>query len=231
LLKPTRRHVDTGLMTRRYVALGSLAAVAAVVAVVLLLSMGHSSEPASTAPSPATPSASTPRPVTARASSPARTRTLHATMFSARYPASWTVATAQRRGAVRHQLSSTGRPIDSLDIGPAGTVGVTILETAPSRIVGAFSHGISALLPLIVGTPRTAEGVTRTAAPRAVTLDGAQAAEESYAYMYSGRENVQSDVLVRRGDRLVLIELDGEPAAAGSAEGAFEALMRGWRWR
>jgi hypothetical protein len=152
-------------------------------------------------------------------------------MFSARYPASWSVTTAQRRGAVRYQLSSTGKPISSLDIGPAGTVGVTILETAPSRIVGAFSHGIPALLPLIVGTPRTAAGVTRTAAPRAVTLDGAQAAEESYAYMYSGRENVQSDVLARRGDRLVLIELDGEPTAARAAEAGFEALMRGWRWR
>jgi hypothetical protein len=218
-------------MTRRYLALGSLVAVAAVVAATLLLTRGHSTEPAPTAPSPATPSARTPRSVTARVPSPTRTRTLDARLFSAPYPAVWSVVAAHRGGAVRYQLSSTGRPIDSLGIGPAGTVGVTILETAPSRIVGAFSRGVTALLPLIVGTPRTAEGVTRTATPRTVTLDGMQAAEESYAYTYGGRENVQSDVLARRGDRLVLVELDGEPVAARGAEAGFEALMRGWRWR
>jgi hypothetical protein len=222
------------LMTRRYLALGSLAAVAVVVAAVLLLTMGHSSEPTPTVPSPVKPSpgaSGSPRSQSASVSSPTRTTKLDARMFSARYPAGWSVMTAQRRGAVRYQLSSNGKAINGLDIGPAGTVGVTILETAPSRVVGAFSRGIPALLPLIVGTPRTAEGVTRTAAPRAVTLDGAQAAEESYAYMYGGRENVQSDVLARRGDRLVLVELDGEPTAARAAEADFEALMRGWRWR
>jgi hypothetical protein len=224
-------------MTRRYLALGSLAAVAVVVAAVLLLTMGHSSEPAPTVPSPVKPSpsassaSSASSSQSARVSSPTRTTKLDARMFSTRYPTGWSVMTAQRRGAVRYQLSSNGKTINGLDIGPAGTVGVTILETAPSRVVGAFSRGIPALLPLIVGTPRTAEGVTRTAAPRAVTLDGAQAAEESYAYMYGGRENVQSDVLARRGDRLVLVELDGEPTAARAAEADFEALMRGWRWR
>lgn len=156
---------------------------------------------------------------------------LRSRLFSAPYPAAWTVSTAERRGAVRYQLSSTGRAIDNLDIGPAGTVGVTILETAPSRVIGAYAHGAAGLLPLIVGTPHTATGVTRTAAPRVTYLDGAPAAEESYAYMFDGRENVQSDVLARRGERLVLIELDGEPAAAGSAEAGFETLTRGWRWR
>jgi hypothetical protein len=212
-------------------ALGSIAAVAVLVAMVVLLTTGHQHAPAPTVPSPATRASSAPRAVTARG--PARTgsRTLDARLFSASHPAAWSVVTAHRGGAVRYQLSSTGKTIDSLGIGPAGTVGVTILETAPSRIVGAFKGAASALLPLIVGTPRTAAGVTRTATPRATKLDGAQAAEESYAYKYNGRENVQSDVLARRGDRLVLIELDGEPTAARDAEAGFEALTRGWRWR
>jgi hypothetical protein len=219
-------------MTRRYAALGALAAVAVLVAVVVLLTTGHAHEQT---PAPSVPTTgrvgSSSHSVTTRVHTQTGDKTLHARLFTAPYPADWSVSTAQRRGAVRYQLSSTGRVIDNLDIGPAGTVGVTILETSPSRVIGAFTHGATALLPLIVGTPGTAAGVTRTAAPRAISLDGAPAAEESYAYMFSGRENVQSDVLARRGDRLVLLELDGEPSAARSAEAGFEALTRGWRWR
>jgi hypothetical protein len=218
-------------MTRRYAALGALAAVAVLVAVVVLLTTGHAHEQTPAPSVPATPRVGSSHAVTARVQTQAGEKTLHARLFNAPYPGDWSVSTAQRRGAIRYQLTSTGRAIDNLDIGPAGTVGVTILETAPSRAIGAFTHGASALLPLIVGTPRTAAGVTRTAAPRAISLDGAPAAEESYTYMFSGRENVQSDVLARRGDRLVLIELDGEPSAASSAEAGFEALTRGWRWR
>jgi hypothetical protein len=165
------------------------------------------------------------------ASVPAGSRSLDGGLFTASYPAGWRLTSAQVKGVTRYQLSSTGAPIGALGIGPAGTVGVTIDESQPAGRLGAFAHDAARLLPASVGTPRGALAVTLGARPRTVVLGGAEAAEESYAYTYEGRQNVQSDVLAVRGGRLVLVELDGEPSAARAAQAGFEALMSSWRWR
>jgi hypothetical protein len=245
-------------MMRRYIAVGALAAVAVLVAaiVVLVMPQTHEPSPTSSATASAAPASNTPAParVSARRASAAPHRPAHsdapaavpvaressssasassvrAGSFTASYPASWRLTSARGHGTTRYQLSSTGAAIGGLGIGPAGTVGVTIDESLPSTRLGAFAHDAARLLPLSVGTPRAALDVALSAPPRTVQLGGAQAAEESYAYTYEGRQNVQSDVLAVHGGRLVLVELDGEPNAAHAAQAGFEALMRSWRWR
>jgi hypothetical protein len=161
----------------------------------------------------------------------ASTSSVRTGSFTASYPASWRLTSALRHGGRRYQLSSTGAAIGGLGIGPAGTVGVTIDESRPSTRLGAFAHDAARLLPLSVGTPRAALDLARSAPPRTVQLGGEEAAEESYAYTFRGHQNVQSDVLAIHDDRLVLVELAGEPNAARAAQAGFEALMRSWRWR
>ncbi|HTU77164.1 MAG TPA: hypothetical protein VMF09_00235 [Solirubrobacteraceae bacterium] len=214
-------------MARRYMAFGSLIAVAAIVAAVVAL---RTTQTQTQAAKPAVPAR---RHTTAAVSDAgAGTATLAAGSFTARYPAAWRLSAKRARsGAVEYHLSSTGAPIDNLGIGPAGTVGVTIDETPGSARVSASKAGAPGLLALVVGTPELARGVTRTSNPRTISLDGEEAGEESYEYTYAGRQNVQSDVLARRGDRLVLVELDAEPAVARANQAGFELLMRGWSWR
>lgn len=207
-------------MTRRLLALGSLAAVAAIVAVAVLLTTRARHEQPS-----ATPAARHEQP----SATPART--LATPSFTAPYPAAWHLTTLRAHGATRSQLSSSGRPIDGLGIGPAGTVGVTVEESAPSARLAAFRGSMVALLAFVVGTPRQARDITLAAPPRSVSLDGAPAAEESYAYTFAGRQNVQSDVIARRGERLLFIELDAEPAAARAGAAGFAMLTGRWRWR
>jgi hypothetical protein len=248
-------------MMRRYIAVGALAAVAVLVAAVVVLVMPQTHEPVPSAPSAASaPSASTP-PASppARRSASTSTAAAHAPvagvesaavpvareaaaraagagglnggLVMASYPVGWHLSSARANGAARFQLSTTGAPIGSLGIGPAGTVGVTVDESRPESRLRAFAHDAARLLPLSVGTPRGALDVALSAPARTVQLDGVEAAEESYTYSYGGRQNVQSDVLALRGERLVLVELDGEPSAARSAQAGFAALMSSWRWR
>jgi len=171
-----------------------------------------------------------------------RAPTLSAGLFTTSYEPGWSLTSeAGLRGSHRYQLSSTGAAVDRLGIPATGAVGITIDESAPSilasaRLPSAASGGapsLSALelLPIVVGVPRGAVGVQRTGAPRRITLDGAEAGEESYAYTYRGRTNVQADVLAQREGRIVLVELDAEPTLARGSQEGLEAVTLGWRWR
>ncbi len=173
------------------------------------------------------------------APAPGAPAVLSAGSFATAYPAGWTLTeSAAARGSHRYQLSSTGAPVSRLGIPSAGAAAITIDESAPTLLAprsasAAALARLSAaqLLPVVVGVPRGALAVRRTSAPRRVTLAGAEAAEESYAYRYAGHLNVQADVLARRGGLIVLVELDGEPALAGTSQRGLEAVTAGWRWR
>lgn len=218
-------------MSRRHIALG-VAALAVIAAGAVVLVMPGSGGPATVTPRAPRLTAGGPH------NAPSGARTLTAGSFTASYPPSWSASSARASKARSYRLSSTGARIGSVGIGPAGTVGVTIYEIGlPRALVASSGKGSSAsadgleLLRRVVGVPRGAHGVTRTEAPRATSLDGVPAVEESFAYTFAGRANVQSDVLARRGAQVVVVELDGEPAAARSQEPAFEGLFRSWRWR
>ena len=199
-------------MTRKVAALGSLLAVAVLVWVVTLASSGGQ------------------RP------------TLEGASFrTAREPDWWLTTWIGPRGDYRYQLGSTRAAINGLRVPPAGAAAITIdeaprsLAATPPAAGGARSALPStarpvALLPSIAGVPRGARDVTQTP-PRTIELGGTEAGEESFAYTYQERANLQVDILGARRGRVVLVELDAEPAPAAKGKAALETLIRSWAWR
>jgi hypothetical protein len=192
-------------------------------------SAGHRQTGADASTNAPTPSASVPR-------RSASVNALSAPLFSTSYEPGWTLTSkVGPHGATRHQLSSTGAPLDGLGLPPSGTVGITIDEGPLSGVVnGRFislaSRNALGLLRLSVGTPRGAEQVTRAGAPRQTTLAGVDAAEEAYTYSYEGRQNTQVDIISTRHGRSVLVELDAEPTLSRQSQAALELLVANWRW-
>jgi len=191
--------------------------VAAAAAAFLLPSKGSSSNPA-------TP--------------PAATTSIHAPSFTAPVPAGWTVrARANAKGAHQFQLGSTKGLISSVDIGPPGTVAVTVTEYEPEALTHAHiagkpagSYSPVALLPHLVGQPANAEGVQVGEHPSATRLAGAPAGEEAFFYSYKGHSNLQVDVVAEHGGRLFLVELDGEPRLQATSRSALAQILGGWRF-
>jgi hypothetical protein len=222
-VKGDRATADMSSMVLKRSPAAGLAAGAAIIGLVLLLSSGgrHNKQ----TPSPASPPAA-----------------LRASSFTTSYETGWRLTTKRSpTGAARYALSSSRTPPNSLGIPPAGALGITIdeipISLAKSLHLGGAAPDAAAarqsmltLLPHAVGTPARAEHVARVAAPHAVLLDGAQAAEEAYTYRYAGRENVQVDVLSRHQGRLFLVELDAEPSLAQASRSALAAVTGGWRW-
>jgi hypothetical protein len=195
-----------------------LIAAVAVVAVIVLATMGASSKHG--LPSLAGPVH-------------APNGTLQGRAFETSVIAGWRIRTRQNpHGAVRYQASSTAAALDSAGVPPAGGVGITIDDVPASFFTRGSSRAPDSLtvLRMSAGTPRGAKGVARVAAPRRTTLGGAEAAEEAFTYSYRGRGNVQVDVVAQHGGRSLLIELDAEPGLAKPSQQALELLASGWRW-
>lgn len=233
-------------MSRRYAAVAALVAVVVVVlAVVLLTSKGSSSssqspQASANASAPAQ-SAAGATPASSAKAAPV-TVPLSGGSFTTAYPKGYRLTVKHAQGAARYQLSSTGAAVNSVEIPPARTIAVTIDETPTSlfrrlHLAGAQPDTSAAtqtpvqLMPNFVGTPARAEDVAHASPVHATTLGGAPAAEESYAYRFDGRENVQVDVLARHGTRVLNIELDAEPALAAASQAALESITGRWRWR
>jgi hypothetical protein len=169
-------------------------------------------------------------------------QTLNGGSFTTAYQAGWALTVRHGpTGTARYQLSSTGAPVNGLGIAPPGTIGITIDEMPVSSLAvlhlagagpdpAAASQSAVELLPHAVGTPSGAQAVATADLAHALTLDGADAAEEAYTYSVAGHENVQVDILSHHEGQMVLLELDAEPAAAGAGQAALEAITREWRW-
>jgi hypothetical protein len=198
-----------------------LAAVIAVIAIVVLLTMGGSKP----GPGPTTPA------------TPVRIHpavgTIHGHGFSASALAGWSLTSQHSpRGADRYQLSSTGASISRLGLPPAGTIGITI-DVAPARSASAGAGSPASALRQLrqsAGTPKGAVGVTVGSPPRTVRLAGVNAAEEAFTYTFGGFSNVQVDIAAQHRGRTYLIELDAEPTLVHESQSALELLSSSWRW-
>jgi hypothetical protein len=163
--------------------------------------------------------------------------TLNAASFSTSYePGWWLTTTVLPRGDYLYELTSSRARVDALGIPPAGTVAITIHEAPvsflPAALLGAKGPTPSALelLPSLAGVPSGAREVIHTRARRG-TLAGAEAGEQSHAYAYGARRNVQVDVLAEHGGHVVLVQLDAEPRLAAQARAALATVTRAWTWR
>jgi hypothetical protein len=173
---------------------------------------------------------------------PTGPQTLNGGSFTTAYQTGWALTVRHGpAGAARYQLSSTGAPVNGLGIPPVGTIGITIDEMPVSSLAvlhlagagpdpAAASQSAVELLPHAVGTPSGAQAVATADFAHAMTLDGADAAEEAYTYNLAGHENLQVDVLSHHEGQLVLLELDAEPAVARAGQAALEAITGKWRW-
>jgi hypothetical protein len=225
-------------MAHRHVALASLALVAALVAAVIVLTMRSKGDHSATELNrPATRQRAAALHPTPRLGLPS-SRILEARSFTSSYPSGWHLSTIRGKlGFEEYQLSSTPAPI-TLGVPPAGAMAVTIGESPNSAKLAALfaryhiAHDpASELLRYFAATPPHAQGITRTLAPRTVSLGGVEAAEASYTYSYDGRAEVQSAVLARRGDQIVIMALVAEPAVARADQSGFALLTSRWHWR
>jgi hypothetical protein len=157
--------------------------------------------------------------------------------FSTRYPVGWTLTvTHPVVGVSNYSLGSTGTKLDELGIPSPGEAGLTISEYSLATLAAladpsAASQNPFVLLAHVVGVPRLAESRDAPIKLHATTLDGAPAAAIVYRYTYGGIENIQSDVVARRGSMVVSIETDADPLAAAQATAAMTSVMAQWRWR
>jgi hypothetical protein len=178
----------------------------------------------------------------ARATARPRGTTIDGGFFTTTVSSSWhLISKRNAAGSALYKLSSTGLPANGLDVPPAGTIGVTISVT-PGRLLAVYhlaggpadtawaAQDALELMPNMVGTPSAAEYVTSAGTPSLSSLAGAEAAIESYSYIYHGTGNIQVDLVARRGGNLILIELDTEPSLAHQGEAAMQAIARNWRW-
>jgi hypothetical protein len=218
---------------------GALAAVL-VIALVAVAALMISHRGNSTATVPGSVSASEPAaatPTRGAGAGEASVRSLRGAAFTSSFPSSWNIWSRSGARADLYQLSSThGRP-NELGIPPAGAIAITIdASTSTSAATARFSHtvtrdGIVRLMPLFVGTPGGAVGVSLASPPKRSKLAGSEAAIEAYGYTYRGVGNIQVDVLAKHDAHIVLIELDTEPQFAAQGEAALETLARHWHWR
>jgi hypothetical protein len=138
----------------------------------------------------------------------------------------------QLTGGARGQelgLTNAGVP-------PAGTIELTVSDV-PLSVASSASHDPRlstlqplALLPLVVALPTGAKHVVTSQRLHAVTLAGQAAATISYSYTYQGVANLQSDIVTRRGEQLVGVELESDPELHGGALAAEHTLLAHWNW-
>jgi hypothetical protein len=119
---------------------------------------------------------------------------------------------------------------------PAGTIELT-LSDVPLSVASSASHNARlatlpplALLPLVVELPNGAQHVVVSQRLHGAKLAGQAAAAISYSYTYEGIANVQSDIVTRRGEQLLGVELDSDPGLRGRALAAERTLLAHWSW-
>jgi hypothetical protein len=169
-------------------------------------------------------------------------QTLQGSSFTTSYPAGWRMTVHHADGIAEYQLSSTAATPDGYGIPPAGTIAITIGEV-PAAVVAshpltggapdlsAGSQDATELLPNVVGTPAGALNESITTAGHPTTLDGIDAAAIVYAYSNSGLQNVQSDIVARRGTEIFNAELDTEPSLESQGNAALATIIADWHWK
>jgi hypothetical protein len=209
---PARHHVQVGATGPRLIL---CAALAAGLAAAIVLALGGS---------PAAP-----------------LKLLRGATFTAVAPAGYALSlTYPLAGFQKFQLTSGAGGQDlgltSSSVPPAGTIELTVSDV-PLSVASSASHNARlttlqplALLPLVVELPNGAQHVVTSQQLHPATLAGQAAAAISYSYTYQGVANVQSDIVTRRGEQLLGVELDSDPGLQGQALAAERALLAHWSW-
>jgi hypothetical protein len=162
--------------------------------------------------------------------------TLKSPDWKTRYPSDWGRTKEKRSADVKYTLTRPGTTVRQLGLPEApGGAAITVASYRASSLRKTFKRAIptrsSRLLKLMVGVPRDAQGVHKTQKQHAVRLGGVRASAVTYAYTFAGRQNVQYDIVARRGHTCLLLELNMDPAIGDAGLAPWRSLRSSWRWR
>jgi hypothetical protein len=169
----------------------------------------------------------------AQAQAPAQP--LSAPGFTTQFPGDWKHVQNKRRGVTFHTLMAPGTTVPNIwrSIPRAGGVAITISTRTAANYradVGRAAPRSGIAMLRAVGIPRAAKNVKVVTKGARFKLDGRTGATVAATYTYNGTENLQRDVAVRKGNRIVLIELNCRPDLEPAGQGALNVVLAGWHW-
>lgn len=169
------------------------------------------------------------------ASAHAQNQALAGAGFTTQFPAGWTQATHKNHGYTLHTLMTPGTQMWSFfhSVPKPGGVAVTVGTISAAGFKKLTHHaapkrGIGALM--LAGVPKGAKHIKVTNGKH-YTLGGVVGGTGSATYTYKGTKNYQLDVAARKGNRLVLIELNCRPDLAPTGQAGMNVVLAGWHWR
>jgi hypothetical protein len=165
----------------------------------------------------------------------AQTQALSAPGFTTQFPGDWTHVKSTRQGVTLHTLMSPGTVVPNKyrSIPKSGGIAVTVSIMSASRYKRVTHHkapkrGLAMLKA--VGVPREAKKVKVASKGKIYKLDGVTGATGALTYTYNGVKNLQRDVAVRKGNRIVLIELNCRPDLEPAAQPGLSVVLANWHW-
>ena len=153
--------------------------------------------------------------------------------FRTQYPNGWAVARTANRLGSSYVLATPATSVNQAGIPTPGGIAITIAVFNKSRLdrIDRTPRSLTALARRMAAVPSGATRVRRRAARSTSRLNRTAAAAISITYTYRGVPNAQRDVVARRGNRIVVIEVDSTPNVATRANAALRGVLRAWRWR
>jgi hypothetical protein len=165
----------------------------------------------------------------------AQTQALTAPGFTTQFPSDWTQAKHKVHGFTLHTLMSPGTTMTSYfhSIPKSGGVAVTVsTETAAhfKRTTGHTAPKRGLAMVHAVGIPAKARHIKVVSKAATFKLDGVVGVTLTATYTYGGVKNLQRDVAARKGNRLVLIELNCRPDLEQAGQAGMSVVLANWHW-
>ena len=165
----------------------------------------------------------------------AQTQALSAPGFTTQFPGDWTHVKSTRQGVTLHTLMSPGTVVPNKyrSIPKSGGIAVTVSYMSASHYKRVTHHaapkrGIAMLRA--IGIPRAAKNVKVATKGTVYKLDGVSGATGAVTYTYNGVKNLQRDVAVRKGNRIILIELNCRPDLEQAGQAGLSVVLANWHW-
>src|SRR4051812_31220565 len=165
----------------------------------------------------------------------AQTQALSGPGFTTQFPGDWTHVKSSRQGVTLHTLMSPGTVVPNKfrSIPKSGGIAVTVSIMSASHYKRVTHHkapkrGIAMLRA--IGIPRAAKHVKVASKGKIYKLDGVTGATGAVTYTYNGVKNLQSDVAVRKVNRLILIELNCRPDLEQAGQAGMSVVLANWHW-
>jgi hypothetical protein len=153
--------------------------------------------------------------------------------FRTQYPNGWAIARGTNRLGISYTLATPATSVNSAGIPTPGGIAMTINVFSKRRLdrVDRLPRSLRSVARRLASVPEGASGVRRGAARSGRRLNRAPTATIVLNYTYRGVPNTQRDLVSRRGDRIVVIEVNTTPNVASRGNAALNQVVGAWRWR